>query len=413
MGSCGTMAKGLLKRKPQRGRAAPGAPGRRRPALLSADPHRAAPIVFLLPDRHDLLQPIDEPVAGLERLGAMRPRSPRCRRSLRRPAPRPSGAPSRRAAAASGAVPGAPAAASRAPPSGERLVLEARHAPARVLVARRAEEEHRRARRRIADRGEQSRRVDAARRRSRTAQPPLTGGKNATSSPSASSWLGIDVALVDGDADAHRGRPRAVRRTSDVPERAGRRARAPRARSSPGPSRSRSEAKNRSWTPHAQPLHQLRPCAPARGAAASASRDRPRWSSRAATPRRSARTTPATARDSIAAGPISANESERNSSPNPSRRLSSRPTTASYVVSRGARPVPPLTITASTPSAISSTMRRARSRARREGCEYAATRCPSAASSSRMRAPLVSVSERARVAHGEDAARPADRLRAP
>ena len=60
-------------------------------------------------------------------------------------------------------------------------------------------------------------------------------------------------------------------------------------------------------------------------------------------------TTPASARDSIAAGPISWNESMRKSSPKPSRRRSKSAPTASGVRSRGAMPVPPVTSTASTP----------------------------------------------------------------
>src|SRR5258708_38553024 len=41
---------------------------------LAADPHFAALEVFLLPDRHDFLQPIDREAAGLEGFCAMRRR---------------------------------------------------------------------------------------------------------------------------------------------------------------------------------------------------------------------------------------------------------------------------------------------------------------------------------------------------
>ena len=124
-GSCmkrlsATMTKGLRKSKPQRKRGA-GSPARRaeavfRASLLGADPHRAATIVLFLPDRDDLLQAIDQPVAGVERFRPMRRARPRSRRSRHRPARRRSGAPSRRHAVASGGAPGARAAASRAPP---------------------------------------------------------------------------------------------------------------------------------------------------------------------------------------------------------------------------------------------------------------------------------------------------------
>ena len=58
-------------------------------------------------------------------------------------------------------------------------------------------------------------------------------------------------------------------------------------------------------------------------------------------------TTPASARDSIAAGPISWNDNMRNSSPKPGRRRSNSAPTASGVRSRGPIPVPPVTMTTS------------------------------------------------------------------
>ena len=155
----GTMTKGGLKRNPQPVRRAP-APRRRRPTLLSADPYGAAPIVFLLPDRHELLQPIDEPVAGLECLGAMA----RAHRDADAGfADRHHAHPMHHRDAPD--RPSAPCLARQRPHlphrhRGERLVLEAGHAPARVLVARGAEEEHGRARGRIADRRQQSPGVD-------------------------------------------------------------------------------------------------------------------------------------------------------------------------------------------------------------------------------------------------------------
>ena len=71
-------------------------------------------------------------------------------------------------------------------------------------------------------------------------------------------------------------------------------------------------------------------------------------------------TRPATARDSIAAAPISSKLSMRNSSPKPSMRLVSSAETASNVVSRAAMPVPPDSSTASTrpPAAYSSSSAR-------------------------------------------------------
>ena len=105
------------------------------------------------------------------------------------------------------------------------------------------------------------------------------------------------------------------------------------------------------------------------------------------------RATPATARDSIAAAPISWNDSIRNSSPKPSSRLSSSPTTASYVVSRGASPVPPFTITAWIAGSASRASIQARISAGSSGrMADVITRWPPASSSARARAPLVSVS---------------------
>src|SRR3989442_10295137 len=43
---------------------------RRRP-LLRTDPAHTAPEVLLLPDRHRLLQPVDQPVTGREGLGTV------------------------------------------------------------------------------------------------------------------------------------------------------------------------------------------------------------------------------------------------------------------------------------------------------------------------------------------------------
>ena len=56
--------------------------------------------------------------------------------------------------------------------------------------------------------------------------------------------------------------------------------------------------------------------------------------------------TPAWARESIAAEPISWYERARNSSPKPGRRFSSKASIASKVWSRGVMPVPPVKITA-------------------------------------------------------------------
>ena len=85
----------------------------------------------------------------------------------------------------------------------------------------------------------------------------------------------------------------------------------------------------------------------ARARSAGAPPARPPRASRAAgTPARPP-TTPASARDSIAAGPISWNDSMRNSSPKPGRRRSNSAPTASGVRSRGPMPVPPVTMTAS------------------------------------------------------------------
>src|SRR6185436_5472183 len=71
-------------------------------------------------------------------------------------------------------------------------------------------------------------------------------------------------------------------------------------------------------------------------------------------------TTPASARDSIAAGPISWNDSIRNSSPKPGKRRSNSAPTASGVRSRGPMPVPPVTMTASaSPASRATASRRA------------------------------------------------------
>ena len=108
--------------------------------------------------------------------------------------------------------------------------------------------------------------------------------------------------------------------------------------------------------------------------------------------------TPAVARESIAAGPTSANDSMRNSSPNPSSVLSKRAASASTVVSRRAMPVPPVSSTTWAPSgavaAVHDGLDRGRPPRPVRPARSPATRwCdPAAAHSSRISRPPTSVS---------------------
>src|SRR5262245_35586487 len=147
--------------------------------------------------------------------------------------------------------------------------------------------------------------------------------------------IGLHVALVDGVADADPGHRR-VRVDERLPERAGRRSCRDGARLSRAQPLAQRGEESQLDLRHTQLLTRSRMCDstgtssfPLASPTAAVEPGSDTMTVRPATP--------ATARDSIAAGPISAKDSERNSSPNPSRRLSRRATTASYVVSRRAR----------------------------------------------------------------------------
>ena len=95
----------------------------------------------------------------------------------------------------------------------------------------------------------------------------------------------------------------------------------------------------------------------------------------------------------MAAAPTSWKDSIRNSSPKPGRRLSSSASTASYVESREVMPVPPVRITACTSSRVhAARTSRATSAGSSRTTAEPATAWPAAVRSSRMTAPLVSVS---------------------
>src|SRR5215831_7987315 len=95
----------------------------------------------------------------------------------------------------------------------------------------------------------------------------------------------------------------------------------------------------------------------------------------------------------MAAAPTSWYESTRKSSPKPGSRLSSIASTASKVESREVMPVPPVRITACTPGfAHASRTTRWTSAGSSRTMPLPTTRWPAPASSSRIRAPLVSVS---------------------
>src|SRR6202165_3443368 len=102
---------------------------------------------------------------------------------------------------------------------------------------------------------------------------------------------------------------------------------------------------------------------------------------------------PIWARESMAAAPISWNDSIRNSSPNPGSRLSSMASTASNVESRDVIPVPPvMMMTCTDESATASRMIRCTSAGSSRTMPAPTTRGPPALSRSRINAPLVSVS---------------------
>ena len=172
--------------------------------------------MLLLPDRHDLLQAVDEPVAGLERLRAMARATPR----------------SPTLASPTGTTPIRCTIATRAErPRASRRGREAphllrRHAP-RTPRTRAASRAGRRSRCASCRRRSRRRPAPGSRDRRSSARPrsigavgdlehaqrtPLTGGKNATSSPSASAMDRLDVALVDREPHAHARAPRGARR---------------------------------------------------------------------------------------------------------------------------------------------------------------------------------------------------------
>ena len=104
-------------------------------------------------------------------------------------------------------------------------------------------------------------------------------------------------------------------------------------------------------------------------------------------------TVPAVARVSMAAARISSKLSIRNSSPNPSRRFSSRRSTASNVPSREVMPVPPVVMM--TRVAASASWRRTQAATRAGSSRTIAVPeivCPPPSSSARIARPLVSVS---------------------